>query len=98
MNTSGQRETGLLPRLSDDARSLACPTYDDLEKEEIWMAGWDEAVRRFRANRWSAFSDEELKELSRFIEHSRIYDTKTKVEDEIEFEQQRRHATGEGEK
>jgi hypothetical protein len=61
--------------------------------ESVLGAFWNR-----RANRWSAFEPEELKELSRFIEHSRIYDTKTKVEDEIEFEQQRRHATGEGEK
>lgn len=45
-------------------------------------------------NRWAAFSDEELQELYRFIDNSKIYDTRTEVESEIEAELSRRAKEG----
>jgi hypothetical protein len=51
-------------------------------------------VFNLRANRWANFETEELKELDRFIENSRVYDTHTNVEDEIDQELARRRAGG----
>jgi Restriction alleviation protein Lar len=57
-------------------------------KREWSVTDWN------RRARWASFSDEELRELNRFIEHSHIYDTTTKVEDEIESELEQRKAEG----
>jgi hypothetical protein len=124
-NSSGQRATGLLPCPGEEAYVAYCVAkYISSEKwsRYCWTLLQDHEKKQWRkaaqaaiksANRWSDFSDEELKLLDICLECSCRYDEELDaiqngIEDELRHrgetremrewpELTRRHATGEGE-